>query len=158
MNKDAIVATGIGFGVGLVITGLVLYGPTMVKSMKFPSLSFSLPKFSFSLPTFGKSTPTPAPQTNTNAKKDHTLTIESPIADALETEETMLVSGSTTPGATTIIASTLDEVVVVANDKGTYAGKVTLAEGKNTILVTSMEPKGPTLEQTVTVYYTPEAL
>jgi len=43
MNKDALLATIIGFGIGLVITGALLLGPTL--SASFPA--FSLPKINF---------------------------------------------------------------------------------------------------------------
>lgn len=155
MNKDAIVATLIGFGVGLVVTGLVLYGPSLTKSIKIPHVAF--PKISFSLPNwFSKPTPAPTPQPT--GLKDHAVIIESPLPEALEQEETLLVSGTTSSDATTVIASGSDEIIIKANGEGKYAGKITLVEGKNDIMVTSFDTKGKSATQTVTVYYTPEEL
>lgn len=156
MNKDAIVATLIGFGVGLVVTGLVLYGPSLTRSIKLPQIN--LPSFNFSLPNpFVKTTPTPTPQQETGLK-EHGVTIESPLPEALEQEETLLVSGTTSKNALTVIASGSEEVVNTANAEGKYAGKITLSEGKNDITVTAFDAKGTPATQTVTVYYTPEDL
>lgn len=155
MNKDAIVATLIGFGVGLVVTGLVLYGPSLTKSIKIPHVT--LPKISFSIPNpFAKATPTPTP--GQTGLKEHAVIIESPLPEALEGEATLLVSGTTSKDATAVIASGSDEVVVKANGDGKYAGKITLVEGKNDIMVTAFDTKGKPATQTVTVYYTPEEL
>jgi len=151
MNKDALLATFIGFVVGLLVTGLVLYGPGLTKN--FPKIQ--LPKFSFSLPKFGKPTPTPTP-TLKDSKKEHAVTIESPLPDALEQEDNVLVSGSTTPSSTVVISGTMDEIVIEANGDGKYAGKVALSEGKNDITVVSFQKSGTVATQTVSVFYTPE--
>jgi len=150
MNKDALLATLIGFVVGLLVTGLVLYGPGLTKN--FPKIQ--LPKFSFSLPKFGKPAPTPTP-TLKDSQKEHAVIIESPLVDALEQEEKVLVSGSTTPSSTVVISGSLDEIVIEANGDGKYAGKVTLVEGKNDITVTSFL-KSQSVAKSVSVFYTPE--
>lgn len=140
MNKDAILATLIGFGIGLLITGLLLVGPNITKA---------LPKIK--LPT-AASTPTPTP-----TPSQFTVTIESPLAEALENSTGILVSGVTAPESTVVIAGSVDETAVVAQADGKYAGKVTLTEGKNDIIVTSYQ-QTKQANQTVTVYYTPESL
>jgi len=150
MNKDALLATFIGFIVGLVVTGFVLYGPGLMKNL--PKIQF--PKIAFSLPSFSKSKTTPTP-TPVNIKKEHGVIIESPLADALEQTDKMLVSGATSPSATVIISGLVDEVVVIANNDGKYAGKITLTEGKNDISITSIQQKDQAV-QSVTVFYTPE--
>ncbi|HCM82001.1 MAG: hypothetical protein UW37_C0035G0002 [Candidatus Gottesmanbacteria bacterium GW2011_GWA2_44_17] len=151
MNKDALLATFIGFVVGLVVTGLVLYGPGLTKN--FPKIQF--PKFSFSLPKFSKATPTPT-STATDTKKEHTVTIESPLADAIEQEDKVLVSGATSTSSIVVISGPVDEVVIEANGDGKYAGKVTVSEGKNDITVTSFLQSQAVATQTVSVFYTPE--
>ena len=154
MNKDALLATFIGFVVGLFVTGLVLYGPGLLKNVpKFQLPSF--PKFSFSLPQFKKSSVSPTPTTIETAK-EHTISIESPIGDALEQTETVLVSGTTTPSAIVILSGVNDEIVVEANADGKYAGKVSLSEGKNIITATSYSKPEKVAVQTVSVFYTPE--
>jgi len=154
MNKDALLATFIGFAVGLVITGSILYGPGFLKSIKVPALTF--PKFpTITLPKFGKATPTPTPSP---APKEHALAIDSPIADAIETDAQILVSGSTTPKAIVVIGGESDETVVVADADGKYAGKITLLEGKNTIQTASYTSEGKSATANVSVYYTEESL
>lgn len=148
MNKDAILATIIGFGVGLIIAAAIFLGPTLIKN--FPHLSW--PNFSF-LKNIGTSKtkikPTPTP-TGTD-----TLTIQSPLPEAIEPKNETLVSGSVTPESIVVIESEGTEAVAVSNSQGSFAGKITLGEGKNDIVVTSYT-KGKVQMQTVTVYYTPE--
>lgn len=151
MNKDALLATIIGFGIGLVITGLVFMGPTMFKNFPafhFPTINMNLSKY-FSSKTPQKNistTPKPSPSD---------LSIESPLADNIEPKKELLVSGQTAPSATVVIEGEDAEVVVTANEKGAYAGTVSLGEGKNVIRVTSYANK-KTQTQMVTVFYTPE--
>lgn len=148
MNKDALLATLIGFGIGLLITGMLLVGPSLAKGLpKFSLPTISLPK---PKPPQAKTSPTPTPAT-------FQLTIDSPLADAIEQKAEALVSGKTSPGATVVVAGPLDETVVVVKEDGTYAGKVKLTEGKNEIVVTSYL-KTEVKALTVTVYYTPEKL
>lgn len=150
MNKDALLATIIGFGVGLILTGLVFLGPTFIKS--FPS--FSMPKFSW--PKFFTSQSTVAP-TPTPEKIDETLTIEAPLADSVETRSETLVSGKTKPRAIVVVETLERETVVVANDEGAFATKIILSEGKNDIIVTS-HADSIIQTQTITVFYTSVSL
>ncbi len=148
MNKDALLATIIGFGIGLVITGLVFAGPTIFKSfprIQLPSLSMFTGKSSG---TAKKPNPTPRPNSTD-------LAIESPLADSIEAKSEVLVSGRTTPNATVVIEGESDEAVVVANAKGAYAATITLGEGKNEIMASSYTST-KVQKQNVTVFYTPE--
>ncbi len=148
MNKDAILATLIGFGIGLLITGLLLLGPNITKSLP----KITLPTVSFLQPQEKNpsATPTPTPS-------EFGVTIESPLADAIENTTDLLVSGVTFPESTVVIAGSVDDTVSTAQADGKYAGKITLAEGKNDIIVTSyLETKQA--NKTITVYYTPESL
>ena len=149
MNKDAVLATLIGFAIGLFITGLLLVGPNITKMLpkiKLPTITFSQ----------SKQKPTVAPTAGATPSQ-FTVTIESPLADAIENSADLLVSGVTTPGSTVVIAGSVDDTAVVVQDDGKYAGKITLADGKNDIIVTSyLQTKQA--NQTITVYYTPESL
>jgi hypothetical protein len=145
MNKDALLATVIGFVVGLCITGLLLMGP---KLMTY------LPKISLPTISLGQSNPQTTP---TPDAKDFTLTIDSPLNEAIEHTAEVLVSGTTHPKATVIIQTDIDDEVVRSSDDGKYAGKVTLGEGKNDLTVTSYTVGKPETK-TVQVFYTPEEL
>lgn len=143
MNKDAILATLIGFGIGLVITGILLVGPNLLKLLP----SFKIPSFSQSQQS---PTPTPAP-------KIPGFAIESPLPETIESSSDLLVNGTASPGATVVIAGPTDESVVVVAGDGKFAGKITLSEGKDDITVTSVLGT-KTQSQTVTVYFTEESL
>src|SRR3989344_6980682 len=98
MNKDALLATLIGFGIGLFITGMFLLGPTIVKSIP----KFTLPKIS--LPQKNpKTQTTPAP-----ALTKQNVTIDSPLAEAIESKKELLVSGTTNPKATVLVQGPAD--------------------------------------------------
>lgn len=143
MNKDALLATLIGFGIGLVITGIIILGPNLVKS--FPKITF--PKIT--LPQ-SKIKPQTASPTVAPAKTD--LTIDSPLVDAIETNREILVSGSTIPQSIVVVAGLVDEDVAVVKEDGKYAGKITLVEGKNEILVTNYLGSN-TLTKSVVIFY-----
>ncbi|MBI5448764.1 hypothetical protein HY948_00365 [Candidatus Gottesmanbacteria bacterium] len=146
MNRDALLATLIGLGVGLVITGLLLVGPTLVKSI-------SLPKFSFSFPS-AKQNPSTSP---TPAPTEFFVSIDSPLAEDIAANDELLVSGKTLEGTIVTVQGPKDEDVVTAKTDGAYAGKVMLIEGKNDITVTAYKD-GKQMSQTVTVYFTPEEI
>lgn len=140
MNKDALLATLIGFGIGLLITGLLLVGPNITKALP----KVKLPQTASTPP------PTPTPS-------QFTLIIESPLADAIENSTGLLVSGVTSPESMVVVAGPVDDTAVVAQADGKYAGKITLTEGKNDIVVTAYRQTNQA-SQTLTVYYTPESL
>lgn len=145
MNKDAILATVIGFVIGLTITGLILVGPKVAKYL--PKISIHIPAISFMK---SKPTPTQAPK-----QKAFSLTVDSPIPDSIASEGDLLVSGTTASGATVVIQGNIDDAVVTATSEGKFAGKIALVEGQNDITVTSYREKDRA-SQTVTVYYTEE--
>lgn len=149
MNKDALLATIIGFGVGLVITGLVFIGPSLIKTL--PSIQFP----ALTLPKIAQNTKAPKKSQPSTKAASNDLTIDSPLAENIQPKNEILVSGHTAFGATVVIVGETGENVVVANDQGAYAGTIALGEGKNDIEVTSYA-KTQTQKQSVTVYYTPE--
>lgn len=156
MNKDAILATLIGFGIGLVITGLFLLGPNITKmlpSIKFPTISFTLPKIDFGL---NKKSQNPPPVVSPIPSPD-TLSIDNPRADMILTKSEVLVSGKAPAGSTIVLQGTADESITTASDDGSYAGTLTLTEGVNIIGVTGYS-KEKMLQQKITIYYTPETL
>jgi len=145
MNKDAILATIIGFVIGLGITGLVLLGPRLAKY---------LPKISIHLPTLSLTKPKPSP-TPTPNQKPFSPIIDSPIAESIESDSDLLVSGTTTGGSTVVIQGNTNDSVASSTKDGKYAGKITLIEGENDITVTSYNKKDQAT-QTVKVYFTQE--
>lgn len=145
MNRDAIIATLIGFAIGLLITGMIIVAPNLGKWL--PKLS--LPTLKLAWPRTGPAvSPTPTPPATS-------LTIAAPLPEAIENQAELLVSGTAPAGALVIIGGPLDEAVAPAGDEGKFAATVSLVEGKNDLTVTSLlSDKQQT--QTLTVYYTPE--
>lgn len=144
MNKDALVATLIGFGVGLIITGIFLVGPDLAKfipKINLPTIRFAAPQ--------KKITPAPQPLPTT-------LAIDAPLSDAIETDDSVLVSGSAPTNSTIVIEGPQNEVIISANGSGKYAGTVNLSEGKNEIVVTGYS-SDKVFHQSINVFYTPES-
>ena len=166
MNKDALIATVIGLLIGLIITCTILFGPQAIENIKkwnmpsLPKWSFTMPKFS--LPSFSKNTnqtPTVTPANNELKSINTSLTITSPLDEAIVNKDTELISGTASPLSTIIIQSPTEETITVTNADGAYAGKATLSEGQNIITVTSIAKETKKQEQiTVTIYYTSEQL
>lgn len=146
MNKDAIMATIIGFGIGLAITGAILIGPNALKyfpSIKLPTMSINVKPTS----ALGEPSPTPLPSS---------FSLDSPLPEAIVDSESVLVSGSAQPGSVIVIEGVDDEVVSTATNDGKFAGKITLVEGKNIISVTNYHDTD-VQSVSVTVYYTQES-
>lgn len=151
MNRDAILATVIGFGIGLLITGIFLLGPNiktlLPKGIKLPAVPFLASQEKKGSPTG----PTPTPMALA-------ITIDSPLPDAIVDSDALLVSGVTSPDATVVLQLNDQDVVVAAAIDGKYAGKVTVSEGENTLTATSYTKEGKMTSQTTTIFYTPEEL
>lgn len=158
MNRDILLATLIGLGIGLLLTGAILMGPSMVQNLpqwKFPTLTLpriSLPQFSF----LRNSSNPPVTPTPTPLPRPQKITIVSPLDESIADTAQILISGTTAdPGSIVVIAGLVDETAVTSDSEGKYAGVVTLEEGKNEILVTTHTPTAQ-MNASVTVYYTKE--
>ena len=147
MNKDALLATLIGFIVGMILTACIVVSPKIIRSLS--RISITLPKINISAP---KHSPTP-----TITPIITTLTIDSPIMESIATEEEILVSGSAPPHALIVSQSNGSDAVTQSDAQGKYAIKLTLLEGKNDVTVTSYAGNS-TLSQNVIVYYSQEKL
>lgn len=161
MNRDALLATLIGFAIGITITAIILVGPGLIKKAptfsltKLPSIGLSLPKFS--MPKFASKGQQGVEPQKTESKV-FAFSVDSPLADAIESQPSILVSGTAQPGSVVIVQGMTDDAVVTASDEGKYAAKVALTEGKNDIAVTGYGKDAKADVQTVTVFYTPEEL
>lgn len=147
MNKDALLATMIGFVVGLAITGILLAGPR---------LAGYLPHIAIKLPTFSQTSGKEHATTKTK-QKPFAVIIESPLDQSIQSDSNLLVSGNTTSGATVVIQGNTNDAIFAVKSDGKYAGKISLEEGENDITVTSFL-KDKKATQTVTVFYTAEQL
>ncbi len=149
MNRDAILATLIGLALGLTITGFFVIGPGLSKYLpkfKFPKISFSLPN----VQPAGKSGSTTKTQT-----KPVSFSVTSPLPETIENDINLVVSGSALPTSVVVVSGTTDDDVIAVGLDAKFAGKITLAEGKNDVYVTQYLAGKPTTIK-VTVYYTQE--
>jgi hypothetical protein len=150
MNKDAILASVIGFGIGLFITGAVLIGPTALPM--FRKMISGIGKGSVqSLTT--KTTPTPTTATSSDAR---TLSIDSPQDESITNNDSLTVSGKAPKETIVVVAGNVDESVVTVSATNTFQAKITLKEGINDISVTNLTNETPTNKH-FTVYYTPKS-
>lgn len=145
MNRDTLLASLIGFGIGLLITGILLVGPNLVKG--FPQIRLPRLALNNSQQT-PKTSTTPTPQPTTFA-------ILSPTADSVASSSDLPVSGTAPVGSIVVVAGANDEDVHVVKEDGKFAGKITLTEGKNDVVVTSYV-QGKATAQAITVFYTKE--
>jgi hypothetical protein len=150
MNKDAILASIIGFGIGLMITGAVLIGPT------------ALPAFRKMISDVGKGSvqslttqATPAP-TNAPSVGAKTLTVDSPEDQFIAESDSLTVSGKAPKGTIIVVDGNIDESVVTVSDSNTFQAKITLKEGINDVSVTNLTSDTPANKH-ITVYYTPKS-
>lgn len=147
MNKDAFLATLIGLGLGLLVTGIFILGPQLAKSLPhitFPTITFPQAKPQKQIAP----TPTPMPIV---------FAVSSPLPESIELSDQLVVSGTAPSDSLVVVQGALDDDVIRVNGDGKYAAKVTLAEGKNDLVVTNYVKEKHAV-QTVTVYYTAENL
>lgn len=140
MKKEVLLAIGVGFGLGLVITFGIW---TANKSLKQAKI----------MPT---PSPISTPIPNVADKvTNNQLTITSPEDESISNVATITVSGTTSPKAVVSIVFEEDEVIVEADDKGAFSSKIDLIGGYNTIIVTSTDPvTGTETTETRIVTYT----
>lgn len=145
MNRDAILATLIGFFIGLGLTGIIVAGPqfrAFIAQSNIPLLSF----------TFGNRGDSFTPS---NTEDNENLSIDTPLDEAIEPNNVVLVSGATHPGALVVAIGPVDEDIVEVGTDGAYAASITLVEGKNDIVVTSYRDDAQ-FTRTLTLFHTTE--
>jgi len=135
VRKEVLIAIIIGFGLGLVITFGIW---TANKALKEAAPEKMLAPEETPMPT-----PIPA----------FSLTLVSPEDNSISEEETIKVSGSTTPGAVVVILYQEGEKILEADSEGQFSTEITLAGGANEIKVSAYDEEGNEAEKTLTVVY-----
>jgi hypothetical protein len=158
MNKDALLATIIGFIIGLCLTVIIVFGPNLIKSINSKS-AFQFPKLSFnlSLPNFkpvkqSKNNYNPPPKDN-----QENLSVDSPQDESIVDNENLAISGKATQKSKIILSSSIEEKIYETNSDGLFVGSIKIKEGKNIIHVLSIQGKS-THQKLLTIYYTSEKL
>lgn len=146
MNKDALLASVIGFGIGLLITGAVIAGPKLMSQLKQTQGDVA----SANIEDKTDTTPTPTANHSTDV-----LTIDSPTKEAIVSEDSIAVSGKAPKNAIIVVGSAEEEIIVETKETTTYSATVKLKEGKNEISVMSLVDGTQKIER-VTIYYSEE--
>lgn len=149
MNKDAILASVIGFTIGLCITGFLLVGPNILKNLP----QISLPKREQK--TQQVASANPDNQNDTSVAGGFVVT--DPQPDSLLNDKSLTVAGTAEPGSLVIIQGYSEETVVATGGEGKFTASLTLEEGKTDVVVTNYINGKPTA-LTIPVYYTEEEL
>ncbi len=141
MRKEVTVAIGVGFTLGLLITG----GVWWFSRNPMPSSSSS------SAPT---TVPSPSPTPIETAEVVNIpLTIDSPAERAIIADGQVEVAGVTAPGAVVVLIYPEGETIVEADEEGNFAAEVELQGGANDIVITAYDYQGNKKETTLTVVY-----
>ncbi len=135
MKKEVIIAILIGFGIGLLIT----LGIHATRKQENTSLNPA-----------SQVVPTPAPDT------EHHITLVSPLENSVQTSETVLVKGQTTPDSTMVLETEKTHQIKIADVSGFFEAEFPLITGPNQISITSYSPNGTIANQTLETTYVPE--
>ncbi len=155
MNKDAVLATLIGFAIGLTITGIIIVAPTLARSApKLPKIT--LP--SISLGNQKKEASIPTPKVSALQEGTKTFAILTPIADSIVPKNPVAFEGTADSSATSILVQTDTEDTICAITKSSWSCQIALSEGNNSIAVHQIQNDTIIKSKTITLYYTPESL
>ena len=146
MKKEVLVAIGVGFGLGLVITFGIWTANKSLKQLGTPKIAASpLPALSSPFPTPNSDTP----------KVTSDLTISSPENEALVNKSSLSVTGKFLPNSAVAITFEDDETIVETDATGNFSADIVLIGGYNTIVVTGIDlTTGVESTQTLVVTYT----
>lgn len=144
MNKDALLASGIGFGVGLLITGTVLLGPNILSEVqsRLKGMNGDV-----------QSATQTAEESNTKETASTTFTIREPEQDSIIDDDSVTIRGSANAGSLVVFAGDEDEAVTTVSEDNSFEGSLSLKEGKNDITITNID-HGTTNIQRLVVFYT----
>ncbi len=135
MNKETLIAAGVGLTLGLAVT-IGVYGmKKTIAPEKTNQLSVS---------------PTPAASTT---QETGTLKITSPDDGYIATDKSLTVKGSTTANQIIVVLVGNEENIIKSNADGAYSAEVTLKTGPNIITVVAVDENGQTNQLSKLVVY-----
>lgn len=144
MKKEVLVAIGVGFGLGLVITFGIWTANKSLKQLGAPKVAAS------PLPTITSPSPTPD-----SPKVVSDLVITSPENEALVNKSGLTVTGKFLPKSAITITYEEDATIVETDASGDFSADIDLIGGYNTIVVTGIDlSTGVESTQTLIVTYT----
>lgn len=156
MNKDALLATVIGFVVGLCLTVIIVFGPKILSKMtviNFPKISFAFLPIKNPLQKIPiKNSPPSANKTSSDS-----FTIVSPQPEALVTDSELSVSGTGKAGQYVVISTAEAENTVKIQDNNQFIIPVRLKEGKNSLKFYMTDFQNISAQE-LNVYYTSQKI
>lgn len=143
MRTEKVVLSFVAILIGLLVAGVSFY---FYQSTKGASNKVATP-ISLKMPT---------PQSE--AKKDaFELMITTPSDESLIAKKTIDISGKTTPNATIIITTPVDNDIASASATGTFTDNLTITDGENEIDVIAVNSNGTQVSKKITVTYSADS-
>jgi len=139
MKKERVLLSFIATLIGLLVTAIVFYLYQSTKTVppsKIKTISVAAP------------TPTPKPSIFLNILK--------PVDESIVGKKIIIVSGTTTPDATVIILTPIDQEIALPTSKGDFSTTVDIDDDQNIVEIISVRPNGEELKIQKTVTFSTE--
>lgn len=140
MRKELFVAIALGFGIGIVVVFGIITARSALRKHNLVTNNGA---------TSSTLSPTPSPA----AAATTVLTITDPQDGEVVTTDRVGLRGKTSPGANIVISTEKAEVLVAADDSGSFSSDVSLLSGANDIQIVSFGASGDRSEMTMTIVY-----
>lgn len=140
MRKELFVAIALGFGIGLVVVFGIITARSALRKHNLVTNNGA---------TSSTLSPTPSPA----AAATTVLTITDPQDGEVVTTDKVMLRGKTSPGANIVISTEKADVLVTADDSGSFSSDVSLLSGANDIQVVSFGSSGDRSEMAMTIVY-----
>ena len=134
MRKEVLIAIIIGFSLGLIITFGIW---TANQALKKPA----------------PEKPSTQEETEPAPVAELSLTLDSPENNSISPEETIEVSGKTSPLAVIVILYPEGEKILEADNDGQFFTEITLVGGENKIIISAYDQEGNQIRKNLTVVY-----
>lgn len=139
MNRETLIAIFLGFTGGILVAFLLITVPK-----KLPQAQ-------------NNTTPTPAPEV-AGTENQTSITLSLPEEGGIIQGEETEVEGITSPNSKVVISGPTEDIVVEADDSGSFSGTVNVYEGYNQINITVFTKEGQMITQSRNIFATVETL
>lgn len=141
MKAEKVILSFIGVCIGLLVAGAAFYF--------YQSTRTIAPK---NIKSISVISPTQTPPSS-----NHYLVIETPKNEQVVDQKTITITGKTPSDATVIILTDASEEIVTPAQNGSFNTTITIGDGENVIMITSILPTGEEISETRTVTYSTES-
>ena len=139
MKKERILLSFIATLIGIQVKVIVFYLYQSTKTVppsKIKTISVTQP------------TPTPKPSIFLNISK--------PVDESVVSKKVITVSGTTTPDATIIVLTPIDQEIALPTSDGDFSTTVDIDDDQNIVAIISVRPNGEEIKTQKTVTYSTE--